>query len=842
MNKLLKIFSVAGVIAVFLLLSAVAASAAVVDVASSTGVQDDLGAWLLGNGITGDLVQIIKANGTIHPPSSTDGSPTGGDVLITTCVIGTGFPFNPDEGKFVKSVTVNPGDIIYFRCWNGSDFGSSTYYGDSSPYTVTGSASQTFDEPTFGTDDPKPTPAPTITRTPTTITININEGDSAGDETFDVGNSGSADLNYTITENPDVAWITGISPGSSTITSIGADQTQTVSFSTAALTAAGSPYPGTIRIADSAATNSPQNVTVTVNVTAPGVLTITTTSLLGGTVSTAYDQTVAATNGTTPYTWSITAGALPTGLALNTSTGQISGTPTGAETANFTVQVEDDVAATDTQALSIVIAGGSTDDFSIDLSVGAHIGQTIVITGTGFGATKSTTAITVDGVTANPTTWSDTEITLAVPDGVATGSVTVTVGAQTASLTVLTGGIVIDDVEGGSVGVWGSTDGLADSGYYAYDEGVTPDTTTITNDGPQTSASKHGARGMRVAYDGSTVTGYGGGWGAALANPLDISGYSTVSFFINWDGSANDFKFALKDSAGHSWYASVSNVTLNALGSYGQIVLNQTAFADDVDDGTRIEGPLDWTDIVSYNLTYITMNASGAYQYIDSIGAGDVDWGDPIDPDPEPSEVIVTEVQPDRGPAGTQFTAIGSGFGISQGQSIMVFENLTSGITYNVDILSWSDTAIEAIVPRLAPTGSYELKVIKLSISAGSMRAYESNPEGFLVTGIMPTGGTAVIFPNPFNPLATELAASGMTANQATIAYVADGVQNIGIYVYDSTARLVYHAVTTDTQVAWDGRNTGGNVVADGIYLLRVVNEDTKNLIAKGKILVIKSH
>lgn len=49
--------------------------------------------------------------------------------------------------------------------------------------------------------------------------------------------------------------------------------------------------------------------------------------------------TLTATGGNTPYTWSISAGALPTGLSLNSSTGQITGTPTAGGTFNFTPHV-----------------------------------------------------------------------------------------------------------------------------------------------------------------------------------------------------------------------------------------------------------------------------------------------------------------------------------------------------------------------------------------------------------------------------------------------------------------------------------------------------------------------
>jgi hypothetical protein len=67
---------------------------------------------------------------------------------------------------------------------------------------------------------------------------------------------------------------------------------------------------------------------------------------------------VQATGGTGARTWSISAGSLPTGLDINQSTGEISGTPTAAGTFNFTVQVQDSGSPqqTDTQDLSILIA------------------------------------------------------------------------------------------------------------------------------------------------------------------------------------------------------------------------------------------------------------------------------------------------------------------------------------------------------------------------------------------------------------------------------------------------------------------------------------------------------
>ena len=70
-------------------------------------------------------------------------------------------------------------------------------------------------------------------------------------------------------------------------------------------------------------------------------LTITTTGLPSGTVGAAYSSAVAASGGTTPYTYS--AGSLPNGLTISSTTGMITGTPTqnSVGTASATIKVTD---------------------------------------------------------------------------------------------------------------------------------------------------------------------------------------------------------------------------------------------------------------------------------------------------------------------------------------------------------------------------------------------------------------------------------------------------------------------------------------------------------------------
>jgi putative Ig domain-containing protein/IPT/TIG domain-containing protein len=78
-------------------------------------------------------------------------------------------------------------------------------------------------------------------------------------------------------------------------------------------------------------------------------LAVQTASLAAAAVGVPYSATLQAISGTAPYTWSVSAGALPAGLTLSAG-GVISGTPTTAATASFTVTALDATTPTATQA------------------------------------------------------------------------------------------------------------------------------------------------------------------------------------------------------------------------------------------------------------------------------------------------------------------------------------------------------------------------------------------------------------------------------------------------------------------------------------------------------------
>jgi hypothetical protein len=120
---------------------------------------------------------------------------------------------------------------------------------------------------------------------------------------------------------------------------------------------AGGDFTFTAKVCDNSTPIKSDAQRYTITIVANETLIITTMNMADGVGQTAYNATIVALGGTPPYTWSIAVGNLPDGLAIDTVSGVISGTPTRKGNYNFTVQVSDNAtpANTDTQRLRIRI-------------------------------------------------------------------------------------------------------------------------------------------------------------------------------------------------------------------------------------------------------------------------------------------------------------------------------------------------------------------------------------------------------------------------------------------------------------------------------------------------------
>ena len=121
---------------------------------------------------------------------------------------------------------------------------------------------------------------------------------------------------------------------------------------------------------------------------------ITTTTLPGGTVGSPYHHQLQATGGGF-ILWELFSGELPDGLMLKQTTGEISGTPTAEQTAQFTVRALNSV-GNDKKELSITITNAPAAEHTV----------TVITDGNGTASASSTsaTAGTEITLTATPNT------------------------------------------------------------------------------------------------------------------------------------------------------------------------------------------------------------------------------------------------------------------------------------------------------------------------------------------------------------------------------------------------------------------------------------------------------
>ncbi len=213
-----------------------------------------------------------------------------------------------------------------------------------------------------------------------------------------------------------------------------------------------------VRITDSSdipyAVTAPETIVISTGQGGGQPLTVIGGNPPAGTVGSAYSTSLQATGGTTPYSWSITSGALPAGLTLVPSSGVIAGTPTTQETSSFTAQAQDASGAQASAPFSITI---NTAIPPLTLTLTNLPGATVGVPYTGtIGATGGTApytcmitagtlpaGLTLNGcvVSGTPTTPGTSTITVKVTDSsnpaeTVTGPVTLTVSPAALTLTL----------------------------------------------------------------------------------------------------------------------------------------------------------------------------------------------------------------------------------------------------------------------------------------------------------------------------------------------------------------------------------------------------------------------
>ena len=291
-------------------------------------------------------------------------------------------------------------------------------------------------------------------------------------------------------------------------------------------------YNFTIQVTDNASNTGSRAYTVIIY--AP--ITVSPTSLPNGTNGTSYGtQTITATGGTGTYTnFAVTVGSLPTGLSLNASNGDITGTPTAAGTFNFTVQVTDDAGNTGTRAYSVTIAAGAVltvNPATLPNGTNGTSYGTQTITATGGTGTYTNFAVTVGSL--------PTGLSLNASNGDITGTPT---AAGTFNFTVQ----VTDDA--GNTGTRAYSVTIAPGAVLTVNPATLPNGTNGTSYGTQTIT----ATGGTGTYTNFAVT--------AGALPTGLSLNPTTGAITGTPSAAGTFNFdvTVTDSAGNTGVRSYS--------------------------------------------------------------------------------------------------------------------------------------------------------------------------------------------------------------------------------------------------------------------------------------------
>jgi len=145
----------------------------------------------------------------------------------------------------------------------------------------------------------------------------------------------------------------------------------------------------TVKVTDSANHSDTAALTLTVD----SALDILTSTLPDGSIGVAYSKTLLVAGGSgTGYKWSVSAGTLPGGFTLGTTTGMLAGKPTSVSSNTFTVKVIDSLSHTLTATFTLKI--------NTDLAV------TVSSINAGYAGTKYSMQFTASGGSGAGYVWS----------------------------------------------------------------------------------------------------------------------------------------------------------------------------------------------------------------------------------------------------------------------------------------------------------------------------------------------------------------------------------------------------------------------------------------------------
>jgi RHS repeat-associated protein len=634
----------------------------------------------------------------------------------------------------------------------------------------------------------------------TSIAVPVPSGATTGNVVVQASGVNSNGSNFAVTPHISSLSVTSGAVGASvtvTGTTFGATQgTSTMTFNgTTATPTSWSASSIVVAVPTSATTG---NVVVTVSSQASNGVSftvvpyITSLSPTSGAVTssiTISGTTFGATQGTSTVTFNGST-ATPTGWAASSIVVPV---PTGATTGNVVVTVSNQ--ASNGVSFTVVAAPSIT---GLSPSSGSA-GTAVTITGANFGSTQGTSTVTFNGTTATPTSWGASSIVVPVPTGATTGPVLVTVSgaasnSSTFTMTTLPAGWMDADI--GTVGAAGSA---------SYANGVF--TVSGAGNGFNGTADAFNFAYQPLSNGGTIVarlvsnTTYGAQAGIMIRQTLNANSidatlvYRAQDYFFLFDRSTSGGTTANPDYFGAPaipyWikltYASGS---LSAYGSRDGVNWVPAGSSVAVNFGSSLYVGLAVTSASDPTLATATFDS--------------VSISSTATPAPD-----ITSLSATTGAVGSQIVISGSGFGSTQGTSIVLLNG--AALTIN----SWSSTSISTTVPAGATSGDVLVSV------APSMN--DSNPVYFTVTSN----------PLPSGWLDQDIGAVSTTGS-ATYANGVFTVKGAGTTIGSSPAtsdefHFVYQPMTGDGTIVARIISESSNQGQAGVMIRETLDSDAAN-------------
>ena len=335
-----------------------------------------------------------------------------------------------------------------------------------------------------------------------------------------------------------------------------------------------------------------------------------------------------------------------------------------------------------------VMQSGVTSNTNINFTVPAPhiasvspssgiIGTQVTITGSGFQASQSTSAVTINNLNATVTSWSDTQIVATIPANAVTGPVAVNVNH----------------------GIYSNQDVIFTL--------PNPQVATLSpTNGPVGTQVQVNGRGFGASQGTSTVT-----FGNAAAT---VSSWSDTQIVAAVPPTAPTGPVKITEggiaSNANIFYSvpapQVGGITPNVGGSGNQVVINGAGFQASQGSGLvtfsngAASGAIsNWSDT-----QIVTTVPQGASTGPVKVYAANNQVSDPANY--TVPNLKVNALSPYTGAVGTQVTVAGVGYGASQGTSVLTFNGQAAA-----SIVSWSDTQIVATVPVTATSGPVKVAV-----------------------------------------------------------------------------------------------------------------------------------